>query len=353
MSRVTYFIKRPGSGRTSFALVRKDDSGQKTVEHERIRALNAAMLSRALEVADADHQAMELVRELNATERKKRMGSYVASEANLRLLKRYWEEAYGRRKIIDKDSAHYRLRRAIEALGPTPLLGAVDVVQARIDQASKGSVRRQRALAATVNQLRRHFGVSERVNLEGRTLPEFRFLTRDEFIRVNGAVADEHLQLLFSALFHTGVRLGEAYALKREHYRAPALSVMGQVDKQGARRATKNKRVRKTLVIAEGADDLALWLGLPQSEREAAASRKALPKIWKRACKEAFPRNNEKWTNVHDLRHSYAVHMLERGVSMSLIAKLLGNSLAVCEAYYLNFAHSDDTLTAVAASLNL
>jgi len=48
---------------------------------------------------------------------------------------------------------------------------------------------------------------------------------------------------------------------------------------------------------------------------------------------------------VHDLRHSYAVRMMTVfGQRLEIIAKLLGNTIAVCEEYYLNFEQNDDLL---------
>jgi hypothetical protein len=40
--------------------------------------------------------------------------------------------------------------------------------------------------------------------------------------------------------------------------------------------------------------------------------------------------------------HSYAVHLLNSGVSISLIAKSLGNSVLVCEKYYLTYSLQEE-----------
>jgi integrase len=50
----------------------------------------------------------------------------------------------------------------------------------------------------------------------------------------------------------------------------------------------------------------------------------------------------------HDLRHSYAIHMLEKvEVSLTMVAKLLGDSIQVVEQYYAGFALGEEGLRSV------
>lgn len=53
----------------------------------------------------------------------------------------------------------------------------------------------------------------------------------------------------------------------------------------------------------------------------------------------------------HDLRHSYAIELLNHGVSLSLTAQALGNSVQVCQEYYAGFELSDEGLDVIRGKL--
>ncbi len=74
--------------------------------------------------------------------------------------------------------------------------------------------------------------------------------------------------------------------------------------------------------------------------------------IIKRASKKTFPNNPQKKITVHDLRHSYAIHILNQGIFMALVAKALGNSILVCEEHYSDFELSDEGIEAVLSRLS-
>jgi integrase len=347
-----YFVKRPGHGRVSFAIQERLPGGKyRTVRCEEIKAINRAVKTGAMVSADADFQVKALCDRLNDEARKSR-GGYVASEANRKLLNQYWDDVYEQKKITAKDSAWNRLRAAVDTLGPTSVLGPRADVQTAIDNATRGRPRAQRRHAAAVNQIRRRYGIADSLHLEPTSDPEFRYLRSDEFARAMEHVDCKPARLLFSVLFHTGLRTGEAFFLRLEHYKAPALNVQGQVDRRGVRRATKTRKVRKTICFPAGDKDLRAWLALTDSERQAVGLRTSLARTLRRACKKAFPKDRAKWVAVHDLRHSFAVHCLvEKNFRMGIVAKLLGNSEYVCEKYYANFVFEDDTLAAVVGKL--
>lgn len=351
-TRVVHFVKRPGKGRKSFAITRRETtpSGKRfnsTIRSEELASLNAAPLP----LADKELQAEALCRRLNEEQQKEARGVYVASAANLKLLSEYWKKEYEHRRI-DKSRAQYMLRQAVEALGPLSLLADRHTLQRHMDQATKGSPSRQRRFVAVLNQMRRHFGVTEKLSRDKPSFPEFKYLNETDFACVLKHVEQPALALLFQVLFYSGVRTGEAMALRREHYRNGALLVMSQVDRRGTTRGTKTGNQRRTAVFHNGQKALLEWLGLSIEQRDI-VSRNSLSRVWKAACKAAFPRDPSKHTCVHDLRHSYAVEALTvHEVSVDILAKLLGNSATVCETYYLRFTLSDDLVAAVLSKAN-
>jgi integrase len=354
--KLVYFVKRPRPGRATFAVIKRERYNESrvrnsTVRDERIDAINKAQKTGALATADAELQVEAICKSLNEEARKATQGAYVASEANLKLLKKYWENHYEQRKIIGKESAWNRLRWAVEFCATTSLLADRNELQRRVDKQTSGNRSRQRRAVGAINQIRRAYGIKDLLVCEKTDQPDVHYLRYEELLAALVHVDNIVLRKLFMVLFSTGVRTGEAFSLRKEHYRKPVLSVLGQIDREGVRRETKTRRQRKTVCLPEGHEAITQWLSIPEREREIVC-RNSLSRIWKEACRNAFPDDERKHLCVHDLRHSFAIHMLtEKGVSISLIAKLLGNSVMVCERYYLQFVFEDDTLAAVLPNL--
>jgi len=340
-----YFLKRPGSGRVSFAIVKRTESSSgkrsnETVVDDRIQALNRSGLTNA----DKELQLEAIVKELNAAQSKLERGVYVASEANLKHLKDYWDKEYQHRKLQDPKSAWNRLSRAVELLGIHPLLGERGKLQKYVDGRLKAEPRKQRAVVAAINQIRQFLGVTEGLYAVPEESPEFRYLTEADLLKVTKHLSGWHVSLAL-VLFGTGCRIGEAFAIRPENFRDRALNVFKQRDRDEVTRAPKTRKQRKAYILELARPVMNDWaaLELPRESSEV-EFRNALGA----ACKAAFPKDEAKWLTPHELRHSYAVHMLTaKNASISIIAKLLGNSVTVCEKYYLNFTFEDDALAAL------
>jgi len=104
-------------------------------------------------------------------------------------------------------------------------------------------------------------------------------------------------------------------------------------------------QMRVSYLLNIGLEGFEAWINAPDKKY---IQRNGIARILKRACKMAFPNDPSKWITAHDLRHSYAVMMLTKyDVSISQIAKLLGNSVSVCEEYYLRFQSNDDLIDSI------
>lgn len=129
-----------------------------------------------------------------------------------------------------------------------------------------------------------------------------------------------------------------------------AIRVLRQIDLAKEVDEPKWHKTRTVAVFKEAAELFPDWIDkkdeLPHEVRLRAS------RIFKEACKRAFPKNENLWLCFHDLRHSFAIRCLEQGLSIQLIAKQLGNSVAVCERYYVGFTHTDETLDQTSRMLN-
>jgi integrase len=342
---VVYFVKRPDGKRRQFAIAKRitrPDGKKEYGSHQcpTLLSLNKAIKLGAIVPTEAELQIEQLCRALNDEAKKRARGAYVASEANLKLLEKYWKAEYTHRRCR-KDTALARLQRAIDALGPTPLLAPRDEVQGIIDRYSKGDARLQRRLISPLNQIRKWYGIGERLALDHRELPKFRYVTAPEFEAIMNYVEGPYYAAFFRVLFYSGMRTGEAFAFPPNVHRDGTIRVMRQMLRTLEIRPTKSRKERSTLLLDDGREAMSIWLSAPKEQLRGSHFRAIL----RRAARKAFPSAESKWVSPHDLRHSFAVHMLtECGVSIDMIAKLLGNSVQVCQDYYLNFAPSDEVL---------
>jgi hypothetical protein len=64
--------------------------------------------------------------------------------------------------------------------------------------------------------------------------------------------------------------------------------------------------------------------------------------------KLAFPNNPDKQIIFHDLRHSYAIHLLSIGMTMEDMARGIGDTMEVCEEFYAGFSHTSESASSMA-----
>lgn len=143
---------------------------------------------------------------------------------------------------------------------------------------------------------------------------------------------------LLSTIYSAGLRVGEALELMAEDIDSSRMLIRVR---QG-----KGRKDRYTL-LAE--TTLALlrtyfsiyrpkhWL-FPGQGGKKPIDRSSVGKVFKAACSAA---GINKPATVHTLRHSFATHLLEDGVDLYYIQKLLGHSTAQTTSIYLHVTHRD------------
>ena len=344
-TKTTLFLKKPKqAGRATFALVRREPDGKaKTLKTPAMVALNAAYKSGTLdynEALEASRRELERVKKTLLVRGKKT----TLRPANLRLLDKYWQEVYTHRNLKDKSSAWQRLRRAVEALGDVPLTADQNTLQRQINKHCEGNSGRQRNVVSALRQILKWMGRADiRLSREPKDFPDPRHLSLSEFEIVINHVEDPY-RTLFWVLFCTGCRVGEAFALKG----APGKNVWvpDQMRRDGTSDTTKTRKRRRVPVVPEGAEYLKKWLSMPFEDRKVIRNDK-IAEIMVAACRKEFPGEPHKHLLCMDLRHCYAIHLIGKGVSLSLVAKALGNSVSVCQEYYVGFTLGDEALETV------
>lgn len=350
--RIRYNLKKPTGRRKSFAIVQdtlraNGTRTQATLRHETVIALNKLMAEGVKSEAEVEVELRQLIDRFH-DENKKRFGVVSFHEDNLKLLDEYWRRRYEFRTTKDKYSAKCRLKRAIEAVGMLSLTSAdSSALQRAVNRARKGN--RQRDTVAALNQMLAFAGRSIRLSMARKERRKVKYITPEDFKKVLPQVP-ENFRTLFITLIATGCRVGEAFALERSDLKGDVLYVETQLDRDELERETKNGRTRHTIVMAEFLDTVKKWVSTP-IEKRAEIRRYPHAKIMTAACEAIFPDEPEKHLCAHDLRHSYAIWLLTKGVNLTLVAQALGNSVAVCQEYYAGFELTPDSIQAVKSIL--
>lgn len=347
ISRTRYSLKRPTNGRRTFAImvdtIHPDGQRkQRPLSDNRIDAINKAYLAGIRDKAIAEAEIHDLLGTLREEEIKRRGGRPVFSEENQRLLEAYWKAEYEQRDIVGVEQARARLKRALEVLGPKSLL-TIDknALQTLLNRRYKGNKQRDRA--AALNQLLKFSGRKFELMLAKPERRLVRYLSAADVATALRHV-EEPYRSLYGACFATGARVGEAFSFTPGAVKEQAVFIDRQLDDDFFERETKNRRNRHAPIIPQFRACVEQWAATPE---KAKYRRDRLAERLQEACVRA----GVKPITVHDLRHSYAVHLLGRGVSLSMVAQCLANSIQVCQEYYAGFTLTADNVDAVAHKL--
>ena len=351
---IRYSWKGPGHGRASFTIykdvVHPDDRREcTTLDDQRIVAINRAFKAGTQSYDTCKVQIKEIIAELYK-ELERQRGIVVHCDENLKLFNEFWAKEYAHRTLIDPYATVREFHRYIYALGALSLYSANrDELQAKVNAAFRGNI--QRRAVQRLTQILKYIG-RDQVKLR-KNRPEHyhvTYLTQEEFNRVLNFVEGRVERALMTLCFYSGVRIGEAYALEAKSFKEhnSTLRIINQLDKFSVKRQTKNRRERTAYLCPEGVQAFHNWVAITDAERRAEINRQHASRyLMKKYCRKAFPDDESKHLTFHALRHCYAIHLLSRGVSLSLVAQSLGNSLTVCQQYYTGFELTTDSIEAI------
>lgn len=258
---------------------------------------------------------------------------------NAKILNDYWGSEYADRDIIDPERRRTELKWAVAGVGMFSLaVASRDDLQAAVNE-HFSDPNRQRVAVARLNQVLKWLGRGFILRKKREVFKSVHYLTIDELEQVLPHLKDPAFAALVKAAFATGCRLGELFPLTEVDYKGSFLWVETQIDSDSAERETKNRKRRKAFVLKERREWVTEWLQIASRRNQRLRKHST---IFKRACAKAFPDQEEKHLTFHDLRHSYAVYLLQvKGATIQLVANSLGNGVQVCEKYYAGFVLTD------------
>lgn len=206
-----------------------------------------------------------------------------------------------------------------------------------------------------------------RLRLPGGTQAQERFLTREEFNAIRDELPTTSHQLVADLLVHTGLRWGEMAGLhwNRVDLERGILRVVETWDEPSGRIKSypKGKRVRDVPLTPEVVDGLRelprrdVGCGVTHAagkcrsslvfttERGHVLRNSNWSEDWRRAVEESHVGH----ARIHDLRHTYASWLLQAGVPLAEVGRLMGHVSTQTTAKYAHLA--DIPQAAVLAAL--
>lgn len=268
----------------------------------------------------------------------------VFNSQNFKILEDYWDSEYAHRDIIAPEDRKSALKRAVAGVGSLSLAVATrSELQIAVNRHFTDN-NKQRPAVASLNQILKWLGRGFTLNKQREVKRDVSYLTLEEFEKVIAHISpqkpeDAMFIALCKAAFATGCRLGELFTLTRSKYHGSFIWVKTQLDENDKERATKTRKERKAFVIKERREWIEEWLDIEDKAKIRHMNHAA--KL-RRACRKAFPSQNAKHCKFHDIRHSYAIYLLQvKHASLTLVALSLGNGQLVCEKYYGGFILTD------------
>lgn len=175
---------------------------------------------------------------------------------------------------------------------------------------------------------------------------EFRWLTEEEAARLLEATQEEPLlATLVPVLLYTGLRLGEALALRWDAVDLEARAIRVRLSYSAGETSTPKSDKGRTVPLPEVAWRMLATQRLLTAQQERVWARddgRQLTKgqlydVWCRARRAAGLED----VRMHDLRHTYASWLVQRGVQLQRVQSLLGHSDYKMTLRYAHLAPSD------------
>ncbi len=345
-----FSIKKPTHGRRTFAIHKKiyrknQKPLQPKIEAERLKSINSNFLSQLLTEEQALIQVKKLVEDLKSEAGLSRQRANIRNEilkANRKVFEKLWEQHYIGRDIVSPETAEREFLVALKAIDPLPLASASKIALQKIVDEKFNEIQHKR-YTGRINALLKFLGRPFILHRKRRPHQEVKFVTYQELQKILDRIEAPELKALYITLFGTGMRLGEAFTINdRSLKKNGTIYVDKQLTKNLKLTNVKNRKHHSTILLDICKKGFLEWAAVENKED------------WRKCCQHplinaarAVFKDPKKQISPHSLRHSYCIHLIDRGVSLDKVAKLIGDSIKTTEEYYTGFIVSDNEVDIV------
>lgn len=308
------------SGCSNVTLINSDlDLINKQLRSEKISLNEAIKASRLL--------IEKLRKESGLTEHK-------INDVNQNILDRFLSEyKRDRPNLVDFQAARNKFLRNVNLLDNLSLVSASkEELYSKLESANLPDNRRRECIHK-LNTVFKWLGRDLRLVAPYEEIREVNYINEDELVILLNSIDDSGLKLAIEISFYSGLRVGELKALNKSSIKNNCINVDAQIDTALKKRLPKNRKKRRAILPDNQIELVRKWSDLEKKKYTRFYLNKNLQKHTRSVLKKHI-----KW---HDLRHSFAIHLLSRGAPITLVAQSLGNSVLVCEKHYSGHIISD------------
>jgi len=169
-----------------------------------------------------------------------------------------------------------------------------------------------------------------------------RILSRDEILQIVRTIQNPKHRLMIELLYAAGLRVSEVVNLRVQDVNLDELTLFVRAPRP-ARESIKSNKDRITIFSESLRDALRRLMDGKQagdwlfpSRRGVRLSTRMVQQVFARAVKAS---DVQKEVSCHDLRHSFATHLLESGVDIRYIQELLGHARLETTRIYTHVAN--------------
>ena len=271
----------------------------------------------------------------------------MANQSNYDVYSKLWKAKYDNFENENtesaNDSAKGEFNKALRLISKFDLKCVSRVEIQYAWKQLKLNERQSRRYGTRVNQLLQQAGRDFQLKLPKRSKnpPQVRHLTIEEFQhQLLPRIEDPLVKLMAQVLFGSGVRYGEAFAFgsASELKKNGTVRVYRQMleKKYGLEVVArlKNGKPHDTIVLPSFRKAFREWADVPIKIKKEMRASSRIEKVIPSLCKTIF-KDSVKQIKNHDLRHSYAIHMLSRvRLDVTAIALLIGDSEQTVKDHY-------------------
>lgn len=344
-------IKSGNGSRKTFAIykqiVQSNSTINETINSKEIDAVNEQYLNGVigydLAVRNITKIQSDLYRQIGVNN-----SPDVFNNQNQKILNSYWDKVYKDRELIDENAAWNKLQRAVIALGNVSLISATKNELQKQIESKQFKNNKQREVVGKLNCLLKFLNRDVKLNRKRKERHAPKYLNETEMLKVSRQI--ESISYEFSTLvklaFYSGCRLGELFALSKDSFRNGVLFIDTQIDSNNVERDPKWQSSRKSFLVPQGKQAFDDWVAVKSKMK---ISRTGISRLFSKTCRLVFD-DAAKHCKFHDLRHSYAIHLLSKNINLTLVAQSLGNSVVVAQEYYAGFTLNDETIESIRTS---